>query len=80
MTALVTMSRRELDRAGVLARVTEGRLTQIRAAELLGLSVRQVRRLCRVYADEGAPGMASRLRGQRSNRSLCDSLQSTARE
>ena len=47
MTALVTMSRGELDRAGVVARVAEGRLTQAHAAELLRLSVRQVRRLCR---------------------------------
>ncbi len=74
MTVLVTMSRGELDRGGVLARIAEGHLTQVRAAELLGLSVRQVRRLCRVYADEGPFGLASKRRGRPSNRRLPDSL------
>ncbi len=78
MTALVTMSRRELDRAGVLARVAEGRLTQKRAADLLGLSVRQMRRLCRAYSDEGPAGLASRRRGRPSNRRLPDAVREEA--
>lgn len=45
MTALVTMSRRDLDRATVLAQLAEGRLSQKQAAKLLSLSTRQVRRL-----------------------------------
>ena len=80
MTALVTMSRRELDRAGVLARITEGRLTQVRGAELMALSVRQVRRLCRVYADEGPSALASKHRGRPSNRRLADAVQERALE
>ncbi len=78
MTALVRMSRRELDRVGVLARVAEGRLKQKRAAELLGLSVRQVRRLSRAYSAEGAPALASKLRGRRSNRRLPDGVREGA--
>lgn len=80
MTALVTMSRRELDRAGVFARIAEGRLTQVRAAELLGLTVRQVRRLCRVYADEGPSGLVSKRRGRPSNRRLPTSVRERAIE
>jgi hypothetical protein len=78
MTALVLMSRRELDRAGVLARVTEGSLTQVQAAQQLGLSVRQVRRLLRVYVDEGPRGLASRQRGRPSNRRFPEGLREAA--
>jgi len=66
----VTMSRKELDRLEVLGRVLERRLTQRRAAEQLGLTERQVRRLCRALAQHGAAGLASRKRGRASNRRL----------
>ena len=66
----VTMSARELDRLEVLGRVAERRLTQRRAAEQLGLSERQVRRLCRALDQQGAGGLASRKRGKSSNRKL----------
>ena len=68
MTALVTMSPKEIDRASVLAQVTEGRLTQVHPAEILGLSVRPVRRLCRRYEAHGVSGLASKQRGRPSNR------------
>jgi hypothetical protein len=80
MTALVTMSRGELDRAGVVARVAEGRLTQAHAAELLGLSVRQVRRLCRIHEIEGPSGFASKRRGRPSNRLLPGAVRESALE
>jgi len=66
----VTMSARELDRLEVVRRVAERRLTQRRAAEQLGLSERQVRRLCRVLDQQGAAGLVSRKRGRPSNRKL----------
>ena len=66
----VTMSTRELNRLEVLGRVAERRLTQRRAAEQLGLSERQVRRLCRALGQQGAPGLVSRKRGHPSNRKL----------
>lgn len=78
MTALVTMSRRELDRASVLAQLAEGRVSQMQAAELLGLGVRQVRRLSRAYAADGAAALASKRRGRRSNRALADDVREAA--
>jgi transposase len=66
----VTLSARELNRLEVLGRVAERRLTQRRAAEQLGLSERQVRRLCRALGQQGAPGLVSRKRGHPSNRKL----------
>ena len=66
----LTMSTKELGRLEVIGRVLERRLTQRKAAEQLGLSLRQVERLCRAYRSDGASGLVSRKRGRRSNRKL----------
>ena len=52
----LTMSTKELDRLEIIGRVVERRLTQRKAAEQLGLSLRQVERLCRAYRSDGAAG------------------------
>ncbi len=70
----LTMSRKELNRLEILGRVLERRLTQAQAAERLGLSVRQVERLCRKLRVEGAPGLVSKKRGRTSNRELPSEL------
>src|SRR5687767_10393122 len=72
MEELWTMSKKELDRAGVLARVVERRLSQEKAATVLGISTRQVRRLLRAYQAQGASGLVSRRRGKPSNRRFAD--------
>jgi transposase len=70
MEGLVTMSDKELDRLRVLERVISGALTQRAAAEMLGLTARQVRRLERAYQAHGAGALASKRRGRPSNRKL----------
>ncbi len=70
----LTMSTRELDRLEIIGRVLERRLTQCTAAEQLGLSLRQVERLCRAFRSYGAAGLVSRKRGRRSNRKLAAAL------
>ena len=52
----LTMSAKELDRLEVLGRVVERRLTQWQAAEQLGLSLRQVERLCQTLRTARGPG------------------------
>ncbi|MBK8169033.1 MAG: helix-turn-helix domain-containing protein [Sandaracinaceae bacterium] len=64
------MSTKELDRAAVMARLSEHSLSQRAAAEMLQLTVRQVRRLQRAYAVQGAAALASKRRGRPSNRKL----------
>jgi len=64
------MSRKEIDRLEVVRRVLERRLTQVKAAELMGLSTRQTRRLCSAYEQRGPSALASRKRGMPSNRRL----------
>jgi transposase len=71
---LLTMSRKELDRAEWMQRVHEQRMTQADAAERLGLSVRQVERLYRAYKAGGAAALASKKRGRPSSRRLPDAL------
>ncbi len=46
MPELITMSVREIDRLELVQRIRERRLTCAKASELLGLSERQVQRLC----------------------------------
>ena len=53
----------------------ERRLTQVKAAQLLGLGPRQVGRLCAAYERHGPPGLVSRQRGKASNRRLPEALQ-----
>ena len=51
-----TVTVKEADRAAVVMAVVEKRLKQREAAERLGLSVRQVKRLARRYRAQGGPG------------------------
>lgn len=62
------MSRRELTRVEVMARVQAGTLSLGTAAGMLDLSYRQVKRLWRRYRALGAKGLQHRAVGQRSNR------------
>lgn len=70
MDKLLTMSKKELSRLEVMQRIQEKRLTQKEGARMLGLSVRQVKRLYRVYRERGAQGLVSRRRGRPSNNRL----------
>jgi transposase len=67
---LLTMSKRELTRLEVMQRLKDKRLTQKEAAQLLGLSIRQVKRLWRAYREKGTPGLVSARRGKPSNNRL----------
>jgi transposase len=62
------MSRRELGRVGVLARVKSEQLRLVDATRLMRLSYRQTKRLWKRYRKEGAAGLKHRSAGRRSNR------------
>ena len=74
------MSSKELDRLAIIRRVVEGPLTQAKAGELIGLSERQVRRLCTAFEECGPAGLVSGKRGLPSNRRLPEELRSSAIE
>jgi transposase len=60
----LTMSRQELERMTIMAGVKRQELTQVQAAQLLGLGYRQTKRVWRRYQAEGDAGLVHRLRGQ----------------
>ena len=78
MANLVALTMGELDRLQVLTRIAERRLTRRRAARLLGLSERQVRRLYTALTRDGAAGLAARRRGRPSNRRLAATTRARA--
>lgn len=61
------MNDRETRRSGVLDRVKSENLTQVEAAEILGLSYRQTKRLYRRFLKLGAAGLVHGQVGKRSN-------------
>src|SRR5436190_13714795 len=66
----IPMSQRERDTLKVMTPVLQGERTQVEAARLLGLSVRQVRRLQRKLQADGDAALVHGLRGKPSNRRL----------
>jgi transposase len=70
MERLITMSTKELGRAEILSKLKQKAISQLQAAEILGISNRQVRRLYREYKKMGARALISRKRGKPSNHQL----------
>src|ERR1035437_2315079 len=68
------MSERELKRAAVLARVAEAGWSVGQAAERMGVSYRQGKRLWRRYREQGAKGLVHGNAGRVSNRAKPKSL------
>ena len=65
---IIAMSQKELKRLHVIHKVVEGSLTQVRAAEIISLSQRQIRRIVTRIGAEGDKGIQHRSRGKESNR------------
>jgi hypothetical protein len=68
---------KELRRLPVIQQALEKKLTQQQAGELLGLTVRQVRRLIQRVRHEGERGVAHRGRGKPSNRRIPATVKAT---
>lgn len=62
------MSRKERARLTIMTGVTDGKLTVVQAAELMGVCYRQGRRIWKRYQADGDAGLVHRLRGQPSAR------------
>ena len=74
------LSMAEADRAVVIGQVAEKRLRQHEAADRLGLSVRQVKRLLARYRERGPAGLVSGHRGKVSNNALAGAVRRAAME
>jgi transposase len=71
---LLTMSTKELERAELLCRIRERRITQVQAAVMLGVSARQLRRWYQAYKAGGPAALASKKRGRPSNNQLPETV------
>ena len=65
---ILEMSRKERDRLGVMGLVKGCKIRLRKAAELIGVSYRQCKRIYRRYREEGDGGLVHRSRGRPSNR------------
>lgn len=73
---LITMSDKEIQRLAVLQDVRDQRITQVRAAEILNLSTRQITRLLQKLKQDGVSGLTHASRGQPGHRRHDDLLKS----
>jgi hypothetical protein len=73
-TPKVTMTMRELDRLKCVQGVVDRQLKLHQAAERLGLTTRQVRRLLRRHRQQGPVGLISRHRNRPTNHRLKDAV------
>ncbi len=76
----ITMNIRDTRRIAVLDKLKDKSIKQGKAAELLGVSVRQVRRLVVRYKREGARGVIHKLRGLPGNHQADEKVLDTALE
>jgi len=76
----IEMSKKELARKTEIERVLDQRSTQKAAAERIGVSERQFRRILRRYRQEGDGGIVSRKRGKSSNRKTEIEIRDVVRE
>lgn len=67
---IIAMSRRDLRRLKIIQEALERHITQLKAAEIAGLSGRQMRRLIARIRKEGDEGILHRSRGKRSHRAI----------
>lgn len=74
----ITMNIRDTRRIAVLDKLKDKTIKQGKAAELLGVTVRQVRRLVVRYKREGAKGVIHKLRGLPGNHQADEAILDTA--
>lgn len=76
---VLQMTKEELHRVQVLEQLVQKQIQQGQAAEQLGITVRQVKRLKRTYKREGAKALVSKKRGRASNHQLDPQVERQAR-
>src|SRR3990167_5243709 len=70
MNEVISMSRKEAERVGILQRLSAREIRQRHAAKQLGISVRQAKRLLKAYRQHGAAGLVHKGRGRTGNRAI----------
>lgn len=71
---LITMNNKEILRLQVIEKLSEKRLRQSEASNLLRISCRQVKRLLRAYRHQGVKSLVSKKRGNQGNNKICEEI------
>jgi transposase len=74
----IIMSQKEVNRLYVIHQAIERAISQDQAAEILGLTERQVRRIARSVRLEGDAGICHKSRGKRSHNRIADKIKDKA--
>ncbi len=74
MDKVYKMSEKEIKKTEMMSQLAEKQITQRMAAEHLGISIRQVKRLWNKYQKQGAEGLINKSRGKPSHNQLDDEL------
>lgn len=74
MDRVYKMSEKEIKKTEMMNQLAEKQITQRIAAERLGISVRQVKRLWSKYQDQGAEGLINKSRGKPSHNQLDEEI------
>ena len=70
----IPMGEKDIRRAQVMGMVVEGKRSIAEAAEVMGVSYRQAKRILRRYREEGGPGLVHRNVGRPSGRRIDEAL------
>ena len=70
MHEVISMSIKDLDRLRVIDQLAQKQINQQQAADVLGLSRRQIKRIVKAHKLEGPKGVISKKRGKASNRQI----------
>jgi len=74
MRDIISISIQEISRLEVMQCIKAKELTQTKAALMLGLSLRQIRRLYAAYNKQGAVALVSKKRGMPSNNRISEGI------
>ena len=74
MKGVLTLSSKEIDRLMLIQQIEQRKLSVLEAADLLGLSQRQLYRILKRVKEQGSKGIIHKLRGRKSNRGYPEEL------
>lgn len=74
MDRIYKMNEKEIQKTEIMSQLDEKQITQRMAAEHLGISVRQVKRLWRKYRKQGVEGLINKSRGKPSHNQLDEEI------
>lgn len=75
---IIAMTQEELKRLHVIRRALDKHITQIQAASIIGICLRQIQRIARAVRTEGDRAIIHKSRGQDSNRAIHENIKNKA--